>query len=352
VIKDKIFVKIKKDRFTSIICHVKIIQYMRLKMRNSTGRTSSCPKNGKEIETMKRNNGMSKFEEKFGRYAIPNLSLILIMCYVAGYIIELANADFLGYLTLDPYQILHGQVWRIFTWIISPPADLGVFTIVMLFFYYSIGTTLERTWGTYRYNVYIWGGVLITVIASILCMLVCMLLFGQAIDAYMGLEAFFAMCSERFSTYYINMSIFLAFAVTYPEAQVLLMFVIPVKVKWLGWIYGVVLVAEMISYYFYGPFYWFGMVAIAASLVNFLIFWLRTRNLSYLNPKQVKRKVVFKQQVRSGERQSGHKCCICGRTDADFPELEFRYCSKCEGNYEYCQDHLFTHEHKVGKSGE
>ncbi|MDE6015482.1 MAG: hypothetical protein K2H41_07290 [Acetatifactor sp.] len=299
---------------------------------------------------MQKNNGISNFERKFGKYAIPNLSLILVMCYVAGYVLFLVNPNFMNYLTLDPYQILHGQIWRVFTWIISPPSDLSVFTLVMLFFYYSIGTSLERTWGTYRYNVYIFGGMLITVIASFLCMGVCYLLFGAWLEMQ-GAVSFFSFGAWMFSTYYINMSIFLAYAVTYPEHQVLLMFVIPVKVKWLGIIYGVMLVIGMVQSFMaglsYHPAYWFGVVAIGASLINFLIFWIQSRRLSYLNPRQIKRKVHFQHQVREGVRQSGHKCCICGRTEQDDPALEFRYCSKCAGNHEYCQQHLFTHEHKV-----
>ncbi|MCM1100757.1 MAG: hypothetical protein NC079_02595 [Clostridium sp.] len=291
------------------------------------------------------------FEQRFGRYAIPNLSLILVMCYVAGYVITLVNGNFMSYLNLNPYRILHGEIWRIFTWVISPPSELSIFTLIMLFFYYSIGTTLERTWGTYRYNVYIFGGILITVIAAILCMGVCWLLPGAWFEGYPGgVAGFFEGGALMFSTYYINMSIFLAFAATWPEMQVLLMFVIPVKVKWLGIIYGVMLLIDMVRYFMFGfylPIFWFGMVAIGASLVNFLIFWMRNRRWSHLNPKQIRRKVHFQQQVRDGVKQSGHRCCICGRTDADDPTLEFRYCSKCAGNYEYCQQHLFTHEHKV-----
>lgn len=292
---------------------------------------------------------MSKFERKFGKYAISNLSLILVMCYVAGYVIQLVNPTFLNYLTLDPYQILHGQVWRLFTWLIIPPSSLDVFTIVMLFFYYSLGTALERTWGTYRYNVYIWGGVLITVLSAFVGMGVCYLLFGPAF-ANGAATGFFAFAASMFSTYYINMSIFLAFAITYPEQEVLLMFFIPVKVKWMGIVYGVMLVINMVQYFNYGltyyPAYWFGMIAIAASLINFLIFWLRSKRLSHLAPKQIKRRAEFRHQVKEGVKQSVHRCSICGRTDVDSPDLEFRYCSKCAGSHEYCQDHLFTHEHK------
>ena len=117
---------------------------------------------------------MSKFEKKFGKYAIPNLTLVLIMCYVAGYIIQLMGAaggtNLLGFLTLDPYRILHGQIWRLVTWVIVPPDSLDIFTIIMLLFYYNLGTALERTWGTYRYNVYIFSGMLFTIAGSFLCM--------------------------------------------------------------------------------------------------------------------------------------------------------------------------------------
>ena len=91
---------------------------------------------------------MSKFEKKFGRYAIPNLTLILILSYVAGYVIELlgsaAGVNLLGYLTLDPYRILHGQIWRLVTWVIVPPESLGIFTVIMLYFYYVKNFSLRK----------------------------------------------------------------------------------------------------------------------------------------------------------------------------------------------------------------
>lgn len=90
---------------------------------------------------------MSKFEKKFGRYAIKNISLVLICCYVIGYVIQLLSPQLEAMLTLNPYAILHGQIWRLVTWILIPPSSLDLFTIIMLLFYYSIGTSLEMTWG-------------------------------------------------------------------------------------------------------------------------------------------------------------------------------------------------------------
>ena len=280
---------------------------------------------------------MSKFEKKFGKYAIHNLTMVLIMCYVAGYVIELmgkaAGNNLLGFLTLDPYRILHGQVWRL----IVPPESLDIFTIIMLFFYYSLGTALERTWGTYRYNVYIFSGMLFTIIGSFLCMGVAYLITGGMSTEAASLV--FYSGSYAFSTYYINLSIFLAFAATYPDMQVLLMFVIPVKVKWMGILDAVLMIYTVIAGNLFTKF------AVVASLLNFVLYFYRLHR-SRISPKQMHRKAQFERKSNAGRAKvTRHKCAVCGRTEEDDPNLEFRFCSKCNGNYEYCQYHLFTHEH-------
>lgn len=288
---------------------------------------------------------MNKWERKFGKYAISNLTFILIACYVAGYLLNWMAPAFMSYLTLNPYAILHGQVWRLVTWIIAPPSSFNIFTIIMLLFYLNLGSSLERTLGTWKYNVYIFTGILLTVAGSFICMGLYYLILGDALTPQAA-SALFSAGAYQYSTYFINMSIFLAFAATFPETQVLLMFVIPVKVKWLGIIYGVFLLVELVEYYSSGMIYWFSVSAIAASLINFLIFYLRSKNHMHLNPKQVKRKMEFRQEVKRNTKISKHKCAVCGRTEDDDPTLEFRFCSKCNGNYEYCQYHLFSHEHR------
>lgn len=288
---------------------------------------------------------MSKFEKKFGKYAIPNITLLLILCYVVGYVIQLINSGFLIYLTLDPWQILHGQIWRLVTWVIVPPSSLDIFTIIMLFFYYSIGTALERTWGTYRYNVYLFSGMLFTIVGSFLCLGFCYIINGGASPIMLNgvvlpFEALFLSGSLMFSTYYINLSIYMAFAATYPDARVLLMFVIPVKVKWMGILDGILMIYMLIAGDVFTKF------AVGASLLNFVVFYLVNIKKIVMSPKQIKRRTQFRQEVKRNSVITKHKCAICGRTDEDSPELEFRFCSKCNGNYEYCQNHLFTHEHR------
>ena len=154
------------------------------------------------------------------------------------------------------------------------------------------------------------------------------------------------------------MSIYLAFAVMYPNLQVLIYFVIPVKVKWMAIIYVVMMVYNIFSVaQMYGTYFgtaagvWAAVtmtIVNVMSLLNFLIFFLSSRDMKRYAPKEVHRRQEFKRQIsepRPGSGITRHKCAVCGRTEVSNPELEFRFCSKCEGNYEYCQDHLFTHQH-------
>ena len=153
-----------------------------------------------------------------------------------------------------------------------------------------------------------------------------------------------------FSTYYISLSIFLGFAISFPDMQVLLYFIIPIKIKWLAYLDVALLAYSMITSILSGN--WAGCVVILCSLANVLVFFLMTRKGKHNSFQQNRRRKEFKKAVSRGEAEyrnpngiTKHKCAICGRTEKDDPNLEFRFCSRCNGNYEYCQDHLFTHEH-------
>lgn len=295
---------------------------------------------------------MDNFERKYGKYAVKNLPKILIFCYVLGYLIQLVermnglNGVISQFICLNPERIVHGQVWRLFTWVLIPPASFDFFTIIMLLFYYSISKTLESVWGTFRFNIYLFSGMLFTILGSFILMgllSVCpgLMQYSDSIATEMMVVGVY-----YFSTYYVNMSIFLAFACTFPDNRVLLMFVIPIKMKWLGIAYGAILVYEAIAG---GPYM---LVTIVASLLNFLVFFLTFRKKSGKSAKarfeQARRYRNFENDINKAKESSGmskHRCAICGRTELDNPDLQFRFCSKCNGNYEYCSDHLFSHTH-------
>ena len=280
-------------------------------------------------------NWIDKLERKFGRFGVENLTMYVIICYVVGYFLAYFNPSLLSMLSLEPALILRGQIWRIITWVIYPPSMSNVlwFVIAIVFFYYPIGTSLERTWGSFRYTLYIFSGILFSVIGAFILYFIT--------GAY-GI-------GSLFNTYYISLSVFLAYALSYPDMQILLWFVIPIKMKWMAIVYGVMVLYDMITYLRMGL--WVYVVPIIASLLNFVLFFFSTRNVQRYNPKDVHRRREFKKAVaqsRVNPATGGitkHKCAICGRTEKDDPNLEFRFCSKCNGNYEYCQDHLFTHQH-------
>ena len=269
-------------------------------------------------------NLLNRLERKLGKYAIPNLMYYVVILYAIGMFVQMfAPMFYIQYLMLDASAILRGQIWRIITFMIWPPSSSLFFNLLAIYLYYNLGITLERAWGTFRFNVYFFMGILGHVLAALLIYL----LTG---NVYL------------LTTDYLNFSLFFAFAATFPDMQFYLFFAIPIKAKWLAIFDG--------AYFLYGLMFG-GMadrIAIIMSLLNFLVYFLMTRGGKY-NPKEIRRKQQFHAQMREASQppKQGwrHRCAVCGRTDADDPNLVFRYCSKCEGDYEYCQDHLYTHQH-------
>lgn len=290
-------------------------------------------------------NLLDKLERKFGRYAIHNLMYYIIILYALGYVIVTFVPQFyVQYLSLDPTMILRGQIWRIITFIIYPPNTGLFYFLISMYLYYSIGRILEAQWGAFRFNLYFFTGVLLHVAA-----------------AFISCYVFGANIGPAFGTYYLNYSLFFAFAATYPDMQFLLFFIIPIKAKWLGIIngiyFGVTIVAGFLANYLpYSVLIGLmnaGIIAHPAysamalvSLANFLIFFFGMRSMRRYNPKEIYRRKVYTKSVKQGQKSAAtHRCAVCGRTEKDGDDLVFRFCSKCNGNYEYCQDHLFTHEH-------
>ena len=226
-------------------------------------------------------NFLNKMERKFGKYAIHGLMKYVIICYIVGYVLMFAAPQTLAYLTLEPYLIFHeAQVWRLISWVLIPPSRSNiVFMVIMLILYYQLGTSLEQTWGAFRFNLYIFGGVIFTILGA----LILYVIVGVDLPVSIG---------SSFSTYYINMTIFLAFAACYPDMRVMLYFLIPIKMKWMALVYGALIIYEFVTVG------WAGRVAIFASVLNFLIFFLATRNYKAYSPREIHRKQKFKKQTK------------------------------------------------------
>ncbi|MCR4929138.1 MAG: hypothetical protein K5988_03985 [Lachnospiraceae bacterium] len=308
-------------------------------------------------------NWFNKMERKFGKYAIPNLPLIIAIIYAFGFLMDAFKPEWVYFVTLNPYAIMHGQVWRLISWVFVPEGGMNIFfVLIFLFFYYSIGRNLEMAWGKFAFNFFFFSGIVLSIIGSFLLFGYFELLnpgFVQQSEsmyvatygncpALLGGSWFYYYLSFNFSTYYLNLSIFLAYAITYPNMRVLLMFIIPIKVKILGIIYVCVL-SFNIALSFMSGFNngIISLVSIGSSLLNVLIFYMLLRK-GKRRFKENKRQKEFKKKIKEASQpasQIRHKCAICGQTDVSNPSLTFRYCSKCNGNYEYCNEHLFTHKH-------
>ena len=215
-------------------------------------------------------------------------------------------------------------------------------TLLFLACLIPMGRHLEMFLGTFRMNVYLIGGMLLNVVGGILVYAISYIILGVGLPVYL-------------TNYYILLSMFMALALCMPDATVYLSFLFPVKMKWMFLIYIAGSVYELWRYYsFGGSNVFLGLLfmlvygsQILVSLLNlFLFFHLSKIRISR---KQKKAQTEFRKQMASAPKKGAgsyrHKCAICGRTENDDPNLSFRYCSKCTGNKEYCQDHLFTHTH-------
>jgi hypothetical protein len=187
-------------------------------------------------------NWLNNLERKFGRYAISNLMTYIVGISAGVYIIQnILRIPLTYYLAFIPELIMEGQVWRIITFIFIPPSASMIFIIFVFYFYYMIGNTLENEWGTFKFNLYYLFGMLGTIIAALITG------YGTSV--------------------YLNLSLFLGFAYLFPNIEILLFFIIPVKIKWLAYLNWAFFILNLIT----GTMG--ERVAIIASLINFFIFF-------------------------------------------------------------------------------
>ena len=272
---------------------------------------------------------LDRFCYKHPRFGIPNLMKYIVILQAVVYVMDIFSHGTLSALLMFyPPAILQGQVWRVFTFLLLP-LDSGntLFFVLSLYFYWFIGNILEREWGSVKFTVFYAIGFLLTLLAGV-------------IAALLGWIVYLDM-------FYVNMSMFFAFATLYPDMQVLFFFVIPVKVKWLAWLDAAMYAIQCVRYISDGKAV-MCLLPLAAVINYLLFFWSdimeRFGRVKYQTSRQT---VNFKKATKQAREQKGyiHKCAVCGKTDTDYPDEEFRYCSKCNGYYCYCSEHIHNHVH-------
>ena len=274
---------------------------------------------------------LDKFCARHPKFGIPNLMLYIAIGNIAIYLIDLfslGGLPLVSMLSFNRYAIFHGQIWRLVSFVfISESGDLfmrgsGVFfVLISAYFYWWIGSLLEREWGTTKFTVFYLGGVVLNILYG--------LFTGYASMAY------------------VNLSMFFAFATLYPEMEILLFMILPVKVKWIGWIDAALFAWGVLSNLLIGN--WIGALLPMVAVLNyFIFFWPDFRYLFAKTERRTSAQTInFKKAQKELRERRGylHKCSVCGVTDQDDPNMEFRYCSKCSGYYCYCANHINNHTH-------
>jgi len=246
-------------------------------------------------------------------FAVPNLTILIIAGQALVYILsQTGHAGMLELAALDSSQVLKGELWRLFSFLLIPPASSPIWNFFAWWVFYFTATMLEGHWGTARYNLYLLLGTIITVATS------------------------FLLPHLPFTGAFLQGTVFLAFATLFPDVVFQLFFVLPVKAKWLAWLAG-------LGYAFafaQGP----NMVRlmVLAAVGNYLIFFAPSL---YQRIRYGVRKKRFEVKARIDTSKPRHVCSVCGITNLTHPEMDFRYCTKCAGQRGYCEEHIRNHEH-------
>ena len=279
------------------------------------------------------NKAIARFCHKHSRFGIPGLMKYIVFISAVVFIIYRMDttSTLISLLVFHPALILRGEVWRLFTWLFLPLNGDFIFTAIMLYFYFFIGTTLEREWGTAKFTIYYIFGILLN------------LIYGFVINYIPGIYPFLA-------PNFINLSMFFAFAVLFPDQRMMLFFFIPIKVKWLAMVNAAFFIYSIVSDLIVGNI----VVALLpiVALLNFFI--MCGHDLTMLLKPTTKRRspqaINFKKAAKQARREQSseqfkHKCAVCGKTDTEYPNLEFRYCSRCNGYHCFCIEHINKHVH-------
>lgn len=256
------------------------------------------------------------FRRNLERYAIKNLMTHIVALNAIVFLLYLFDPSgrIISHLELIPSMVRQGEWWRLITFAFIPPTFSPLWLFFALYFYHLVGTALEQHWGSFRFNLYYLCGIAGTALASFL-------------TGTVGTPT------------YLNLSLFLAFAKLYPDFELLLFFILPVKIKYLAWLNWF-----FIGYTILLQPYISGKIAAVVALINYFLFFgkdlvgqNRQRRQVYYN----RRRFLEQEPIR----RTMHRCEICGKTELDDPKLDFRYCASCYGDHEYCMEHLANHSH-------
>ena len=315
---------------------------------------------------------MANFQRRIQRFflrhrdkGIPNLMLYIVLGSGLTYLMSLVNGGYFLYemFMFDKAKILQGEVWRLVSWLLTNILSANPFlNILFLYFFYRLGRAVEATIGTFKFNLFYLGGVvLMDTFAMIFCPLQNVVI-GEYYVSFVSLYSSMA--------FYLHLSLVLAFATTYPDSRFYIFFIIPISAWVMALVYLVLIGVKVFNMCYPVNLMPHALFPLVGLLNYFLFFGRQMPNLLPLSwrAKKYHSQRQTQPQRNPASRQSQgktipfpnggaaqpkvheqpsymHRCTVCGRTDVSNPELEFRYCSRCKGYHCYCQDHIGNHEH-------
>lgn len=244
---------------------------------------------------------LARLERRLGGFAVPNLTWVISAGMLAAFVLSMVRPEFLELLVLDVRQVRHGQVWRLVTYLVLPPPGSLIWMLFGIYWFWLVGTNLESEWGAFKFNAFYLVGMLGTTIAA--------LISGGASGNTQ-----------------LNLSLFLAFATLFPNYEILLFFILPIRIKWLGFLTGGWLLFQLVAAD------WGTRGAIVAALGNYLLFfgahWIRYFRSRNLQVRQAARRAS---QPEPARQVSGRACAICGAQESDGADIRVCSCEKCGG---------------------
>ena len=281
---------------------------------------------------------IDRFCQKHRNFGIRKLMLCIVLITAGVFVAILASelggpegVSLFSLITFNPLFIAQGQIWRIISWVFIPISDNILWFALSLYFYYFIGSTLEREWGTGKFTIFYTSGVVLNIIYAVIM--------------------WFAFRTPVMITpLYLNLSMLFAFATLFPDVVIRLFFIIPLKIKWLAIFNAVFFVISMVQSILAG-FYFLAFIPLVA-ILNYLLM-CGHELISYFQPYKMRSSpqvINYKKAAKQVKRDLAdktyrHKCAVCGKTDSEYPDLEFRYCSRCNGYHCFCVDHINNHIH-------
>ena len=274
----------------------------------------------------KLNRAIDRFCAMHPRFGIPGLMRYIVGANLIIYLLSMfAQSGTLDFLALDTSAVFHGELWRVITYVLIP-TNSGIWLFLSLLFYYWLGEALEGLWGSAKFTIYYLSGTLLTAVAVLLAALI------EGGRYYLA------------GADYVSLSLFFAYAMTYPDAMVRIYFIIPVKMKWLAWLEGALFAGNVLLSLINGQ--WVSALIPVVALLNFFVFFSPdfSRRADTVRARTRPQAVQFRKAVQAQQKERGynHKCCVCGKTDTDYPDMQFRYCSKCAGYHCFCEEHIFN----------